>query len=101
MHNSFNNNKHSVTMDLKKSQEGFVWAIIIIAFVSLFFGGCSEQQPMKTPAIIVGIGKPGGECRNSASVVIKDAEGVVFSYPCNSDMAKAISVSRSPGDTIQ
>lgn len=101
MHKLLNHNKDSVTMDLKTSQKGIFWTIVLATLAMLIFGGCTEQQAIKTPAIIVGIGNPGNDCRNSASVVIRDADGVVYSYPCNSEMAKAISVSRAVGDTIQ
>lgn len=67
----------------------------------LVLGACSQRQNLKTPAIIVAIAKPGNPCENSGSVVILDATGAVYTYPCESDMARSISASRQPGDTIQ
>lgn len=84
-----------------KSSDGLFWTIIIASLLLIVFGSCTQRQDLKTPAIIVAIAKPGKPCENSASVVIRDATGAVYTYPCESDMARSISASRMPGDTIQ
>lgn len=88
-------------MAQKSSQNALYWVVILAALAALLFGACRRQETMETPITIVAIGPKKGNCSNAGDVAVRDAGGRVYTYDCQTAFARAVSNSRTVGDTIK